>query len=85
MSEPPINPDPPMQPLPDQRKGCLQVFAVLIGGAMLLPGICGIILAGLDPHEMAVDPIWMLAVLGLLAVGAGGVALIWWGARRPPR
>jgi hypothetical protein len=80
MSEPSIPSDGPQRP-PDPRKGCLQVFAVLIGGAMLPPGICAIIVMGLDPHEMMVDPSVLFAVLGMLAVGAGGVALIWWAVR----
>jgi hypothetical protein len=25
----------------------------------------------------------LLAMLGMLAIGAGGVALIWWAVRRP--
>jgi hypothetical protein len=59
------------------------VLAVLAGLVMLLPGICGLILAGLDPHELMVDPNTLLAVLGLIAVGFGGVALIWFAVRRP--
>jgi len=81
MSEPPIPPAGP-QPPSEPRKGCLQVLAVLIGGLMLLPGLCGITLAGLDSHEMLVDPAWMAAVAGLLAVGVAGIALIRWGIGR---
>ena len=83
MSEPPIPSDPSMPPLSNQRKGCVQVFAVLIGLVMLLPGVCGIIIAGLDPHELMVDPNTLLALLGLISIGVGGVALIWWALRRP--
>ena len=61
----------------------MQVFAVLIGLVMLLPGLCGIIIAGLDPHELMVDPNTLLALLGLISIGGGGVALIWWALRRP--
>ena len=70
-------------PDPAGRRGCLQVLAVLLGLVMLLPGICGVIIAGLDPHELMVDPITLLAVLGMIAVGVGGVALIWFAVRRP--
>jgi hypothetical protein len=70
-------------PDPAGRRGCLQVLAVLLGLVMLLPGICGVIIAGLDPHELMVDPITLLAVLGMIAVGLGGVALIWFALRRP--
>lgn len=84
MSEPPISPGPPMAPLdPVGRRGCLQVLAVLLGLVMLLPGICGIIIAGLDPHELMVDPMTLLAVLGLIAIGVGGIVLIWFALRRP--
>jgi hypothetical protein len=62
--------------------GCLQVLAILLGLAMLLPGLCGIIIAGLDPHELMVDPNTLLAVLGLISLGVGGVALIWWAVRQ---
>ena len=41
-----------------------------------------VILVGLDPHEMMVDPTWALWMLTMLAAGAGGVALIWWALRR---
>ena len=56
---------------------------LLIGVVLLLPGVCGIILAGLDPHEMLVDRYWTALIVGLVAIGAGGVALIWWALRRP--
>jgi hypothetical protein len=70
-------------PDPAGRRGCLQVLAVLLGLVMLLPGICGVIIAGLDPHELMVDPNTLLAVLGLIAIGGGGIALIWFAVRRP--
>jgi hypothetical protein len=41
-----------------------------------------VILVGLDPHEMLVDANLALLMLTMLAVGAGGVALIWWALRR---
>ena len=56
---------------------------LLIGVVLLLPGVCGIILAGLDPDEMLVDRYWTALIVGLVAIGAGGVALIWWALRRP--
>ena len=77
---PPSNPPPPA---PSQR-GCLQAVAILAGIVLLLPGLCAIILAGIDPHEMLVDPGWLFGILGMLAIGAGGVALIWWAVKRPP-
>jgi hypothetical protein len=70
---------------PSGRRGCLQALLVLLGLVMLLPGICGVIIATLDPHELMVDPVTLLAVLGLIAIGVGGIALIWWAARPPRR
>jgi hypothetical protein len=55
---------------------------IVVGAILLLPGICGVIIAGLDPHELMVDPNTLLAVLGLIAVGGGGVVLIWLAVRR---
>lgn len=81
MSEPPVLSSPPT-PSPDPRGGCLQVFAILLGLVLLLPGLCGIIIAGLDPHELMVDPNALFAVLGLIAFGGGGIALIWWAVTR---
>jgi hypothetical protein len=56
---------------------------IAVGIVLLLPGICGVILAGLDPHELTVDPTALAAVMGLIAIGVGGVALIWFAVRRP--
>ena len=83
MSEPSVSSGPPMPPLPGPgHRGCLQVLAILLGLMLLLPGLCGIIIAGLDPHELMVDPNTLLAVLGLISLGVGGVALIWWAVTR---
>jgi hypothetical protein len=49
---------------------------IALGIVLLLPGLCGILIAGLDPHELMVDPNTLAAVLGLIAIGAAGVALI---------
>ena len=71
-------------PPPNQSNGgCLQVLAILLGLVMLLPGLCGILIAGLDPHELMVDPMTLLAVLEMIAVGIGGIVLIWFALRRP--
>ncbi|HEY4406383.1 MAG TPA: hypothetical protein VGN55_17180 [Xanthobacteraceae bacterium] len=84
MSEPPTSPNPPMRPQDQSgQRGCLQVFLVLLGLVMLLPGICGVIIVGLDPHELMVDPMTLLAVLGLIAIGVGGIVLIWFALRQP--
>jgi len=70
-------------PPPNQSNGgCLQVLAILLGLVMLLPGLCGILIAGLDPHELMVDPNTLSAVLGLISIGVSGVVLIVWAVRR---
>ena len=80
MTEIPQSPPPPPPP---QRNGCLTAVLILVGIVLLLPGICGVIIVALDPHELMVDPNTLLAVLGLIAVGIGGIVLIWFAARRP--
>jgi drug/metabolite transporter (DMT)-like permease len=60
----------------------MPVLVGIVGAIMLLPGLCAVILVGLDPHEMLVDTNLALLMLTMLAVGAGGVALIWWAFRR---
>ena len=75
------DPRPPLPPA--QRNGCLTALMIVAGIILLLPGICGVIIVGLDPHELMVDPTTLLAVLGLIAVGVGGIALIWLALRRP--
>jgi hypothetical protein len=83
MSEPTPSSPPPMPMPPNSRNGCLQALMIVVGIVLLLPGICGVIIAGLDPHELMVDPNTLLAVLGLIALGVGGVALIWFAVKRP--
>jgi hypothetical protein len=76
---------PPPPPPPAQRNGCLTALMILVGAILLLPGICGVIVAGLDPHELMVDPNTLLAVLGLISLGVGGIVLIWLAVGRPRR
>ena len=76
------SPNGPIDPLPRESAGCMPVLMGIAGAIMLLPGLCAVILVGLDPHEMMVDPTWALWMLTMLAVGAGGGALIWWALRR---
>jgi hypothetical protein len=69
----------PQQPPPSgpARPGWVTPLLLLIGVVLLLPGICAIILIGIDPHELVVDSMYLLLILVLLAIGAGGVAMIW--------
>jgi drug/metabolite transporter (DMT)-like permease len=77
--------DPRNVPLPPQppANGCLTAFLILVGIVLLLPGLCAIILLGIDMHEVLHDAGLTLLILFLLAVGAGGIALIWWAIQRP--
>jgi drug/metabolite transporter (DMT)-like permease len=72
----------PIAPPPRESSGCMTALAGIAGAIMLLPGLCAIILVGLDPHEIMVDASWALLILTLLAIGAAGGALIWWAVRR---
>lgn len=81
MTDAPQSPPPP--PPAQQRNGCLTALLIVVGIILLLPGICGVLIASLDPHELMVDPSTLLAVLGLIAIGVGGIALIWFAVRRP--
>jgi hypothetical protein len=56
---------------------------IVVGAILLLPGICGVLIAGLDPHELMVDPNTLHGVMGLIALGIGGIVLIWLAVRRP--
>jgi hypothetical protein len=76
-----VPPDTPMPP-PHERHGCMRALAIVAGLVMLVPGLCALILAGIDPTEMGRDVNWALSLLTLMAIGAGGVALIWWAVRR---
>jgi hypothetical protein len=76
------SPNGPIDPPSRESAGCMPVLMGIAGAIMLLPGLCALILVGLDPHEMLVDANLALLMLTMLAVGAGGVALIWWAFRR---
>jgi hypothetical protein len=67
-------------PPPSGRNGCLQALAIVVGIVLLLPGLCAIILIGAGPHVAREDLQFLLLTL---AIGAGGIALIWWAVRRP--
>jgi hypothetical protein len=83
MTDFPQSPPPPPAPPQPQRNGCITALMMIVGAILLLPGICGVLIAGLDPHELMVDPNTLLAVLGLIALGVGGIVLIWVAVRRP--
>ena len=74
---------PPSSPPPDQRNGCLTALLIGIGILMLLPGLCAVLIVGFDPVHALNDPTTVSALIGFFGITAGGVALIWWAARRP--
>jgi hypothetical protein len=71
---------PPPPAPPPQRSGCLTALMILIGAVLLLPGICALAFVS---HSMLVDPLGLLILLVCLAIGVGGIALIWAALRRP--
>jgi len=79
MSQPPPSSIPPT-PQPNQRNGCLQALAIIVGIVLLLPGLCAIILLGAGPRIAREDVLFLLL---MLAISAGGVVLIWSAVRGP--
>ena len=86
MSDPGPDPTPVPTPVPTPASGgCLTAIMILAGIVLLLPGICAIILIGIDSREIMHDATLGLATIAMLGAGAGGVALIWWAVKRPSR
>ena len=75
--------DPSTPPPPTQRNGCLTALMILAGVILLLPGICAFLVLGFD-SSMLRDAAALSLGLMFLAIGAGGIVLIWF-AIRPPR
>ncbi len=73
--------DPPPPLPPRQRDGCLAALMIVFGSVLLLPGMCALGFASSDP-SMLRDSSGLLLLFICLAIAAGGVALIWGGARR---
>jgi hypothetical protein len=61
------------------------VLMVVIGGILLLPGICALAFVGSDPKGMLTDPTGLALVVLCMAIAAGGVALIWFAVRSQTR
>jgi hypothetical protein len=74
----PTPPSPPLPP-PAERNGCLTALMIVSGIILLLPGLCSLLFVFGGLVTSAEDVQFAIA-LGL--VGCGGVALIWWAARR---
>jgi drug/metabolite transporter (DMT)-like permease len=79
MADPRLSSAPPP---PSDASGCLTALMIVAGLIMLLPGICSLIAIGADTNEILKDSDLLLLALLFLAIGAGGVALIWWAIRR---
>jgi hypothetical protein len=68
---------PPPPPVPQQRSGCLTAFMVIVGIILLLPGLCALIVGGMELSSAHFDQsLISFIMLGLLA-GTLGVVLIW--------
>jgi hypothetical protein len=63
------------------RNGCLTAFLILVGVILLIPGVCGIILASQDMPELARDQTALLIAVGLISLGILGVVVIWLAVR----
>jgi hypothetical protein len=73
---PPPPPPPPLRPPRPRNGGCLVPLLILVGGVLLLPGICAIFVIVQDPKTLLPssrdsDTVWQL-----LLFGACGVAII---------
>ncbi|HLH89498.1 MAG TPA: hypothetical protein VKX28_13685 [Xanthobacteraceae bacterium] len=71
--------DPHWRPPPpaNQPNGCLTAFLILVGVILLIPGVCGIILASQDGAELVRDQTALLIAGGLISLGVLGVVVIW--------
>jgi hypothetical protein len=78
------NAPPPTQP-PNSSSGCLTALLIAVGILLLLPGLCAIIIIGVDPKSALADPSTLTACLAFLAIGGGGVALIVFSIRQSLR
>jgi hypothetical protein len=63
----------------EEGSGCLTAILIVIGIILLLPGLCSLIFVFGGLVKSADD---VLFVAGLMTLGAIGVAVIWWAARR---
>jgi hypothetical protein len=75
-------PTPPPSP-PPARNGCLTALMIGAGIVLLLPGVCAVLIVTFDPQHGLGDQTTLMACIGLFAVAAGGIALIWTAVRRP--
>jgi len=77
--------DDPIEPPAREPAGCMPLLVGIAGAIMLLPGLCAVILVGLDPKEILRDPNWGLSMFTLVVIGIAGGALIWWAIRQGRR
>ena len=83
-SPPPPLP-PPRTPPPAQRDGCMTALMVIVGVILLLPGVCAIIFGVGNLTSSSPDSVVTMLVMLGLAIGAGGVLMIWAAVRRARR
>jgi hypothetical protein len=58
------------------RHGCLTALMVLVGVLFLLPGLCTLFFSGNGVGVFS-DPVFGMVAMATLAVGIGGIVLIW--------
>ena len=73
---------PPRTPPPAQRDGCMTALMVIVGVILLLPGVCAIIFGVGNLTSSSPDSVVTMLVMLGLAIGAGGVLMIWAAVRR---
>ena len=82
-------PPPPLPPQraspPAQRDGCLTALMVIVGVILLRPGLCAIIFGVGNLTSPSPDSVVTMLVSIGLAIGAGGVLMIWAAVRRTRR
>jgi hypothetical protein len=77
---------PPAATAPAQRNGCLTAFMVLVGIALLLPGLCALIFGvGSIIDIQHYDGMFTVPILFGLLVGFAGIMLIRAAIRGPRR
>jgi drug/metabolite transporter (DMT)-like permease len=68
-------------PPPSGRSGCMVALMIVAGIILLLPGICALAYVVPNPKHAFNDNEAVIVFLTLLAIAAGGIALIFYAVR----
>ena len=68
---------------PPPRNGCLTALMVLLGGVLLLPGVCALIFAGISLGQPSFASAYLPFVMVGLIAGGFGIIVILAAIRRP--